>query len=119
MDAAWEHRSVDPGLEVVKWVGEAVAATLVGSAATWFTTLRSSRAVLEKLADRVAELQAKVEELESAETNMRVQSGVDHANAANLAVQVVEVKALSAATNATMQRILGLLDGKGIGGPFR
>lgn len=118
-------RPVDAGLEVGKWIGEAVASVLVGGAASWLMAIRTTRVKQEKLEGRVArlaslvdELEAKISEVERAREDARVQSSADHANAANLAAQVVEVKAMAANTHTVMQRILGLLQGKGIGGPF-
>jgi outer membrane murein-binding lipoprotein Lpp len=105
----------DAGLEIVKWVGEAVAATLVGGAATWFGSTRNLRAIVDRLTERVAELEEMVERLSEERVHAREQSSADHANASNLAQRVVEVKALAEATHARMERILGLLQGKGIG----
>jgi hypothetical protein len=125
MDAAWEIPGVDAGAEVVKWVGEAVAASLVGSIAAWLSGIRSSRAKAERLESRVArqdsridELEARCAKLEEDRVRERVQSSADHTQAANLAGQVAELKAQGQQTHSTLMRVLGLLQGKGIGGNF-
>ena len=105
-------------MEIGKWIGEAIAATLVGSAATWLTATKGLRAAVDRLEQRVEALEAEVDELRDGRADEQAQSAADHANAANLAQRVTEVKALSEKTHETMQRILGLLQGKGIGGNF-
>jgi hypothetical protein len=107
---------MDPGLEIAKWFGEAICASLVGGVATWLTTSRRSRAKVESLASSLEAMRSELEEfdgrikaLEDNQGDARVQSGVDHANAANLAMTVVDLRAKVETTHTLLQQIRGML----------
>jgi hypothetical protein len=117
------------GSEVVGWVGEAVAALLVGWVASKLNTSSKIQAAVDAakeelrrdLADtkasfdrEIARLEETIRDLENSDQNSREQSAGDHAVASALGQSVAELRRQSVETNAALNRVIGILEGRGI-----
>ncbi len=118
--------NVDVG-EIVKWAGEGLGAIFTGwLASTLNVNARIAKSAAElrlEFEKGVRDLREQIDRLETdlhvVETKLvdgRVQSSSDHAASAALALRVNEVREQCERSYAAMNRILGILQGKGIGG---